>query len=43
MRKPSVTDIKKAMNNVQAVHACPTCLGYLNLIKEHQKKGHKDE
>lgn len=40
MKNPTLTDIKKAMQNVQAVHSCPTCLGYLNLIKEHKEKGH---
>jgi len=42
MRKPSITDIKKAMSNVQAVHACPTCAGHLEAIKEHQRREHKD-
>jgi hypothetical protein len=40
MKKPSLVDIKKAMNNVQAVHSCASCMAHLEAIKTHKEKGH---
>jgi ssDNA-binding Zn-finger/Zn-ribbon topoisomerase 1 len=43
MKLPNREEIKKAIDNVRAVHDCPKCQAYLNLIKEHQKLNHKDD
>lgn len=40
MKKPSLIDIKKAMNNVKAVHECPVCMEHLEAIKTHKSMGH---
>jgi ribosomal protein L34E len=41
MKKPSLTDVKKAVKQVQETKACPVCNAHLEAIKEHRDRGHK--
>lgn len=43
MKKPSLSDVKKGLDAVNAVHGCPECMKHLEAIKECRRNGHKHE
>jgi ribosomal protein L34E len=40
MKKPSFSDVKKAMLQVQETKKCPICNAHLEAIKKHRDDGH---